>query len=93
MIHPDDAGKRGIEDHMQIRVYNDRGEVFLTARVTPKTAPGVTVAEGIYWPRFMAGNKGINHLTSQELTDMGESCAFHCNLVEAAPFFPDGRFE
>ncbi len=93
MIHPDDAKKRGIEDHMQIRVYNDRGEVFLMARVTYETGPGVTVAEGIYWPRFMAGNKGINHLTSQELTDMGESCAFHCNLVEVAPFFPDWRLE
>jgi anaerobic selenocysteine-containing dehydrogenase len=87
MIHPDDAEKRGIKDNMQIRVHNDRGEVFLLARVTDETSPGVTVAEGIYWPRYMAGNKGINHLTSQELTDMGESCAFHCNLVEAAPFF------
>ncbi|MCP4579454.1 MAG: molybdopterin oxidoreductase family protein [Deltaproteobacteria bacterium] len=87
MIHPDDAGARGIEDNMRIRVHNDRGEVFLTARVTHKTAPGVAVAEGLYWPRFMAGNRGINHLTSQDLTDMGESCAFHCNLVEAAPLF------
>jgi anaerobic selenocysteine-containing dehydrogenase len=86
MIHPDDAGGRGITDNMRIRVYNDRGEVFLMARVTDRVSPGVTVAEGIYWPRFMAGNKGINHLTSQDLTDMGESCAFHCNLVEAAPF-------
>ena len=72
---------------------NDWGEVFLKAGVTDRTAPSVTVAEGIYWPRFMAGNKGINHLTSQELTDMGESCAFHCNLVEPAPFFPDGGLE
>lgn len=93
MIHPDDAGKRGIEDNMQIRVYNDRGEVFLLARITDRAAPGVTVAEGIYWPRFMAGNHGINHLTSQDLTDMGQSCAFHCNLVEAAPFFSDGQVE
>ena len=90
MIHPDDAGNRGIEDNMQVRVYNDRGEVFLTARVTHRTTPGVTVAEGLYWPRFMAGNHGINHLTSQDLTDMGQSCAFHCNLVEAAPGFSDG---
>lgn len=89
LIHPDDAGKRGIIDNMQIRVYNDRGEVFLTARVTDRTSPSVTVAEGIYWPRFMAGKKGINHLTSQDLTDMGDSCAFHCNLVEAAPLSSD----
>ncbi len=93
MIHPVDAGARGIEDNMVVRVHNDRGEVFLTARVTGRTLPGVTVAEGIYWPRFMVGNKGINQLTSQALTDMGESCAFHCNLVEAAPFFPQGGMD
>lgn len=93
MIHPDDAGKRGIQDNMPVRVHNDRGEVFLTARVTDGTSPGVTVAEGIYWPRFMVGNKGINQLTSEALTDMGESCAFHCNLVEAAPFFSDGPMD
>jgi len=32
----------------------------------------------------MVGNLGINSLTSQRLTDMGKSCAFHCNLVEVA---------
>jgi anaerobic selenocysteine-containing dehydrogenase len=47
-----------------------------------ETAPGVTVIEGLYWPRFMPMNLGINQLTSQRLTDMGQSCAFHCNLVE-----------
>jgi len=82
MLHPVDAESRGIDENMQVRVFNDRGEVFLFARVTDKTSPGVTVAEGIYWPRFMPGNRGINQLTSQALTDMGQSCAFHCNLVE-----------
>jgi anaerobic selenocysteine-containing dehydrogenase len=84
MLHPVDAESRGIDENMQVRVFNDRGEVFLFARVTHKTSPGVTVAEGIYWPRFTPGNLGINQLTSQALTDMGQSCAFHCNLVEVA---------
>ena len=53
--------------------------------VTDYTAPGVTVIEGLYWPRFMPINLGINQLTSQRLTDMGQSCAFHCNLVEVEP--------
>ncbi|MCF8128725.1 MAG: molybdopterin oxidoreductase family protein [Deltaproteobacteria bacterium] len=82
MIHPVDAKNRAIEEGTRVRVFNDRGEVFLFARVTDKTSPGVTVAEGIYWPRFMPENRGINQLTSQALTDMGQSCAFHCNLVE-----------
>jgi anaerobic selenocysteine-containing dehydrogenase len=85
MIHPDDARGRGIDENMQVRVFNDRGEVFLFARITDRTGPGVTVAEGLYWPRFMPGRHGINELTSQALTDMGQSCAFHCNLVEVTP--------
>jgi anaerobic selenocysteine-containing dehydrogenase len=84
MIHPSDAAARGIEGGEEVRVWNDRGECFLSADVTDRTAPGVTVIEGLYWPRFMSGNLGINRLTSQRLTDMGESCAFHCNLVEVA---------
>ncbi|MGM0426026.1 MAG: molybdopterin-containing oxidoreductase family protein [Thermodesulfobacteriota bacterium] len=85
LIHPEDARPRGIEENMQVRVFNDRGEVILFARVTDRTGPGVTVAEGLYWPRFLPGNQGINHLTSQNLADMGRSCAFHCNLVEVMP--------
>jgi hypothetical protein len=53
--------------------------------LTERTAPGVTVIEGLYWPRFMPKNRGVNQLTSQRLTDMGQSCAFHCNLVEVEP--------
>ena len=85
LIHPEDARSRGIEENMRVKVFNDRGAVILFARVTDRTSPGVTVAEGLYWPRFMPGNQGINHLTSQKLTDMGQSCAFHCNLVEVVP--------
>lgn len=82
MIHPEDAATRGVEEKMRVRVFNDRGECYLSARLTEDTAPGVTVIEGLYWPRFMPNNRGVNQLTSQRLTDMGESCAFHCNLVE-----------
>ena len=84
LIHPEDAERRGVAENMRVRVFNDRSEVFLFARITDRTSPGVTVAEGLYWPRFMPGNRGINHLTSEALTDMGESCAFHCNLVEVS---------
>jgi anaerobic selenocysteine-containing dehydrogenase len=84
MIHPFDARERGIEDGSTVRVWNDRGECFLRAEVTEGTSPGVTVIEGLYWPRFMEGKLGINSLTSQRLTDMGASCAFHCNLVEVS---------
>jgi len=82
MIHPVDAVSRQIEDEELVRVYNDRGECYLYAQLTKDAFPGVTVVEGLYWPRFMPMNRGINQLTSQRLTDMGRGCAFHCNLVE-----------
>jgi hypothetical protein len=38
------------------------------------------------WPFFNAArNKGANQLTSQRLTAQGDTCAFHCSLVEAEP--------
>ena len=82
LIHPDDAAARGIEEQMKVKVFNNRGACCLFAHLTERTSPGVTVAEGLYWPRFMPENQGINRITSQRLTDMGSSCAFHCNLVE-----------
>lgn len=84
-IHPQDAEPRGIADGTAVKVFNGRGECRVLARVTPRAGPGVTVMEGLYWPRFMTGNLGINQLTSQRLTDMGDGCAFHCNLVEVCP--------
>ena len=89
MIHPEDAAARGVEEKMRVRVFNDRGECHLSARLTEDTAPGVTIIEGLYWPRFMPNNRGVNQLTSQRLTDMGQSCAFHCNLVEVEPSLKD----
>jgi anaerobic selenocysteine-containing dehydrogenase len=82
LIHPQDAAKRGIKERMKVKVFNNRGECCLFAHLTERTSPGVTVVEGLYGPRYMPENRGINQVTSQRLTDMGNSCAFHCSLVE-----------
>ena len=81
MIHPETARTRGIADGDPVRVFNDRGECSFLARVTDDTQAGLLVAEGLHWPSLSPGG-GVNQLTSQRLTDMGETCAFHCNLVE-----------
>jgi anaerobic selenocysteine-containing dehydrogenase len=85
MIHPDTAAARGIVRGDLVRVYNERGECRLTATVTEDTQPGLLVAEGLRWPGFHTGGKGTNQLTSQRLTDAGQTCAFHCNRVEIEP--------
>ena len=81
MIHPETARKRGVADGDPVRVFNDRGECRFFARVTDATQADLLVAEGLHWPSLSPGG-GANQLTSQRLTDMGETCAFHCNRVD-----------
>jgi anaerobic selenocysteine-containing dehydrogenase len=84
MIHPETAQARGIVNGDPVRVFNDRGECRFLAHVTDDTQAGLLVAEGLHWPSLSPGG-GSNQLTSQRLTDMGKTCAFHCNLVEVQP--------
>ena len=84
MIHPNTARARGITDGDLVSVFNHRGECRFRAQVTDDTQVGLLVAEGLHWPSLSPGG-GANQLTSQRLTDMGETCAFHCSLVEVQP--------
>jgi anaerobic selenocysteine-containing dehydrogenase len=81
-IHPAEAAARGIATNLLVRVHNRRGECFLYAEVTPDVPPGVLVAESIWWAKHHPGGKGINRLTSDRLTDLGECSTLHENLVE-----------
>jgi anaerobic selenocysteine-containing dehydrogenase len=80
-IHPADATARGIESDILVRVHNRRGECFLYAAVTEDVPPGVLVAESIWWSKHHPRGKGINHLTSQRLTDLGDCSTLHESLV------------
>ncbi len=84
LIAPEDAAGRGVRDGDVVRVFNGRGTARFTARVTDATRPGVVVIEGIWWHRFHPGGRGVNVLTSDRVTDMGNGPAFHSNLVEIA---------
>jgi anaerobic selenocysteine-containing dehydrogenase len=85
LIHPVDARRQGINPGDRVRIFNDRGECARYAEVTQDTQPGLLVAEGLHWPRFSPGGKGANQLTSQRLTDRGQTCAFHCSRVAIEP--------
>ena len=76
-----DARARGISDGDAVRVYNRRGEIELKARVDGKVQPGV-VSATLHWAKMAAGYQSINSLTSEKLTDMGNSATFYSVLVE-----------
>jgi anaerobic selenocysteine-containing dehydrogenase len=84
-IHPLDAVARGITEGDRVRVYNDRGELRLRARVTDRARPGVVGALSIWWKKLAADGKNANELTSQALTDIGRAPTFYDCLVEVAP--------
>jgi anaerobic selenocysteine-containing dehydrogenase len=76
-----DARSRGINSGDRVRVFNDRGEILLKARVDGKVQPGVVSAQ-LNWAKMTLGFQSINSLTSEKLTDMGNSATFYSVLVE-----------
>ena len=76
-----DARARGIVNGDSVRVFNRRGEIQLRARVNDKVQPGV-VSATLSWAKMTSGFQSINNLTSQKLTDMGNSATFYSVLVE-----------
>jgi anaerobic selenocysteine-containing dehydrogenase len=81
-IHPDDAATRGIADGDPVRVFNDRGECRLHARVTDGVRPGVAASPATWWASKFDRGSGINALTPSRPADMGGGATFYTNLVQ-----------
>ena len=82
-MHPSNAKARGIADGDKVRVWNDRGEILLTALVDGSVPEGV-VAGRMDWAKFNEGGVNVNALTSEQLTDIGRGATFYSVLVEVA---------
>jgi anaerobic selenocysteine-containing dehydrogenase len=80
-MHAADATARTIADGDSVRVFNQRGQVLLKARVDGAVQPGVVSAR-LNWAKLTPGFDSINSLTSEKLTDMGNSATFYSVLVE-----------
>jgi anaerobic selenocysteine-containing dehydrogenase len=82
-IHADDARPRNISSGDQVRIFNDRGSLQLTAHVNGSVPPGVVSAQ-LDWAKFHDDNTNINALTSERLTDLGAGATFYSALVQVA---------
>jgi anaerobic selenocysteine-containing dehydrogenase len=78
-IHPDDAASRGIDHGAMVRVFNNRGELELPARVDAGIRRGCVSVTNGWW-----GEQGglVNMLSEGRETDVAHGAAFHDNLVE-----------
>ena len=85
-INPHDAAPRQIANGDLIRIFNDRGEVRITARVTPRILPGVVaLGEGAWYApdaQRIDHAGSINVLTSQRPSPLAKGNPSHSNLVQ-----------
>jgi anaerobic selenocysteine-containing dehydrogenase len=83
VLHPDDAGKRGLRDGAEVRLFNERGEVGLLLRVSDEVQPGVVLVPG-QRPSAEAVSGTINILCSDRYTDMGEGATYQSTWLDVA---------
>ena len=79
-INPQDAEVRGISDNDKLRVYNERGETLLTARVTDAVLPGVLYTPKGTWLSASKTGQTVNALLNADIrTDIEDGAC--CNEV------------
>ncbi len=83
-IHPDDAGRRGIAEGDEVRIWNDLGEVRVAARLTADMKPGVVLLPKGLWSHQTLSGTTSNTLSPDTLTDLGAGACFNDARVEVA---------
>ncbi|MTN46571.1 dimethyl sulfoxide reductase subunit A, partial [Turicibacter sanguinis] len=84
-----DAQPRGIKSGDRVLVKNDRGSLFIKAKVTPRIIPGVVALPQGSWyqPNPKSGvDEGacMNTLTSSIVSPISKGSPMHTNLVEVS---------
>jgi anaerobic dimethyl sulfoxide reductase subunit A len=94
-INPIDAAARDIHDGDLVHVWNERGELVIPARVTPRILPGVVdIPQGAWWkPDANGVDHGgcINVLTSHKWTPLAFGSAQHTIMVEVEKTVDGGQ--
>jgi anaerobic selenocysteine-containing dehydrogenase len=83
-LHPADAHARNVREGERVRVWNDRGEMKLAAKITDDTREGVATILWGHWRNHPGAEGFVNDLTSQALTDLGGGATFYDCRVEVA---------
>lgn len=83
-IYSFDAEARGISNGDEVRIFNENGEVIITARISEKVRQGIVCMPQGFWPSMMKGGSSANALTNDQLTDMGNGAALQEARVEIA---------
>lgn len=84
LMHPKDAAARGLAGG-EVRVWNERGEVYLPLRITDAVPPGVVASEKGAWLSTSRTGQTISALVSADMrADIAEGACFNDTRVEIA---------
>ena len=81
VIHPDDAGPRGIATGDEVRVANARGSFVAIADVSDRVRPGVVASSKGRWPGHSKEGTNVNATVDERDSDMGGGAVYHDNRV------------
>jgi anaerobic selenocysteine-containing dehydrogenase len=81
-VAPAEARARGLAEGQRVVAWNALGQATFLLRVTDRVPPGVAVAEGVFWIAHAPGDRNVNALTSQRLTDAGAGSTFYDNRID-----------
>ncbi len=88
LVNTTEAEARGIADGEHVIAFNGLGEVTFILAATDRVPPGVAVAEGVWWSVHAPGDRTVNALTSQRLTDRGNGSTFYDTRIEVRKVKP-----
>ena len=88
VVHPEEAGARGLSDGQRVRLFNDNGAIGLTLRVGDEVQPGVVLVPG-QRPDGDAVSGTVNMLCSDRFTDLGDGATYQSTFLDIAAW-PDG---
>jgi anaerobic selenocysteine-containing dehydrogenase len=85
LMNPEDASRRDLPHGIEVRLWNERGEVVLPLIVTADVPPGVVASEKGAWLATSRTGQTISALVSSDLkADLAEGACFNDTQVEVS---------
>jgi anaerobic selenocysteine-containing dehydrogenase len=85
LMNPEDASRRDLRHGIEVRLWNERGEVILPLIVTADVPPGVVASEKGAWLATSRTGQTISALVSADLkADIAEGACFNDTQVEVS---------
>lgn len=81
VVHPDEAGRRGLASGQKVRLFNNRAAIGLVLKVSDEVLPGVALVPG-QRPSGEAVEGTVNMLCTDRLSDMGEGACYQSTFLE-----------